>query len=66
MNDRVGAVVVLMDDNCDKENLDLIWVDSGYTGERFERAIYEVCGATVEVVKRNETGFKILPRLRGG
>ena len=61
-NDRVGAVVIPMDDNYDKENLDLICVDSGYTGERSERGIYEVCGATVEVVKRYETGFKILPR----
>lgn len=39
-----------MDDNCDREDLDLIWVDSGYTGERFARAVYEICGATVEGV----------------
>lgn len=52
-NDRVGAVIILMDDNCDKKDLDLIWVDSGYTGERFERAVYEVCGATYVARCRN-------------
>ncbi len=62
ISDRVGTVVILMDDNCDKEDLDLIWVDSGYTGERFARAVYEISGATVEVVKRRDSGFKILPR----
>jgi putative transposase len=60
--DRLGGVAVLMEQACESEALQLLWVDQGYTGEKFARAIASVCGATVEVVKRSEAGFQILPR----
>ncbi len=38
-------------------------VDGGYSGERFAGAVKELCGAEVEVVKRNELHkFVVLPR----
>jgi putative transposase len=37
-------------------------VDQGYTGEKFAFAIASICGAQVEVVKRTEAGFQVLPR----
>ena len=38
-------------------------VDGGYSGERFANQVKEICGAQVEVVKRNELHkFVVLPR----
>ncbi len=51
-----------MEQACESEALQLLWVDQGYTGEKFARAITSVFGATVEVVKRSEAEFQILPR----
>lgn len=60
--DRLGAAVILMESAVKQENLQLIWVDAGYCGERFAQAVSEICGAKVEVVKRNSAEFKVLPR----
>lgn len=60
--DRLGAAVVLMESNVEWQNLQLIWVDAGYSGKRFAQAVSEICGAKVEVVKRNSTEFEVLPR----
>ena len=60
--DRLGAAAVLMEDFCDSGKLKLIWVDSGYSGEKFARAVASLCGAEVKVVKRTEAGFQVLPR----
>ncbi len=60
--DRLGAAVVLMEAPVECENLQLIWVDAGYCGKRFAQAVSEICGAKVEVVKRNSTEFEVLPR----
>ncbi len=51
-----------MEDVCDAENLQLIWVDAGYSGQGFAQAVHEICNAKVEVIKRNSPEFKILPR----
>jgi putative transposase len=60
-----------MEQACELGALQLLWVDQGYTGEKFARAICasqqrfaiaSVCGAKVEVVKRSEAGFQVLPR----
>jgi len=76
-----------MEEGCGSEMLQLLWVDQGYTGEKFARAlcasvrdatrtqrstersrrsqrfaIASLCGAKVEVVKRSEAGFQVLPR----
>jgi putative transposase len=60
--DRLGGVAVLMEEACESEMLQLLWVDQGYTGEKFARAIASVGGAKVEVVKRSQAGFQVLPR----
>jgi putative transposase len=69
--DRLGGVAVLMEEACESGGLQLLWADQGYSGERFARAICAsqqrfaiafVCGAKVEVVKRTEAGFQVLPR----
>ncbi len=51
-----------MEDVRDAENLELIWVDAGYSGQGFAQAVHEICNAKVEVIKRNCPEFKILPR----
>jgi transposase len=37
-------------------------VDAGYQGENFARVIEQLCGAKVEVIKRSETAFQVLPK----
>ena len=44
------------------ESLQLIWVDQGYQGENFARVVEQLCGAKVEVIKRTEAGFVVLPK----
>ena len=63
VTDRNGAIemITLNLDNlsCVKKFL----VDGGYSGEKFANAVKEICGADVEVVKRNELHkFIVLPR----
>lgn len=57
-----GAFVVHEAEESATQSLQLIWVDQGYQGENFARAIEQVCGAKVVVVKRNEKGFVVLPK----
>jgi len=63
VTDRNGAIqmITLNLDNlsCVKKFL----VDGGYSGENFANSVKEICGAEVEVVKRNELHkFVVLPR----
>ncbi len=44
------------------DNLSLIWVDQGFSGEKFARVIQELIGAKVDVVCRTEPGFQVLPK----
>ncbi len=60
--ERLGATVALLEECCDAKELELIWADSGYSGENFASAVMSVCGAGVEVVKRIKDGFEVLPR----
>lgn len=60
--DRWGAAAVLIENNCQTDSLDLLWVDAGYSGERFATAVQVICGAKVEVIKRSHPGFRVLPR----
>jgi hypothetical protein len=34
LQDRLGGAAVLMEESCSCEQLQLIWVDQGYTGKR--------------------------------
>lgn len=60
--ERLGATVALLEECYNPKTLELIWVDSGYSGENFAKAVMVVCGAEVEVVKRIKDGFEVLPR----
>lgn len=42
--------------------LQMLYVDQGYTGERFATAVLQLVGARVDVIKRNQPGFKVLPK----
>ncbi|BAY01164.1 hypothetical protein H6G54_10650 [Anabaena cylindrica FACHB-243] len=46
----------------DNENLVVIWVDEGYSGRNFERVIQQLSHTRVDVVRRTEPGFKVLPK----
>ena len=66
VTDRDGAVRMISR-CCDATDyLDLlkkIMTDGGYTGEKFAETVKSVCGAEVEVVKRNELHtFVVLPK----
>ena len=46
-SERIGAVVVL-DEAAEKlSRLEVVWVDQGYSGERFAKAVKQVCGEQV-------------------
>ena len=66
VTDRDGAIQMISH-YCDvTDYLDLfkkLLTDGGYTGENFAEAIKSICGAEVEVVKRNELHtFTVLPK----
>ena len=61
--ERLLAIACLMEDLKELSQLELIWVDAGYSGENFARVVGKLCRAsTVEVIKRSDTGFQVLPR----
>ncbi|MGV2827889.1 transposase [Myxosarcina sp. GI1(2024)] len=53
-----------MEDVEELSQLELIWVDGGYTGKNLARVVKKLCNAEVEVIKRSDdsSGFQILPR----
>lgn len=59
---RGGVIAVDLLEAEQAKALKLIWVDQGYQGENFARVVEQLCGAKVEVVKRSESGFVILPK----
>jgi putative transposase len=60
--ERVSAVMVLDEAGDKVDQLQLLWVDQGYTGENFAKAVERVCGAKVEVIERTAKEFEILPK----
>ena len=62
--ERLFAVACLMEDQDELSELELIWVDGGYTGENLARVVKQLCNAKVEVIKRRDdsSGFQLLPR----
>lgn len=63
-SERLGAVVVLHEAREKLSRLQVVWVDAGYSGEKFERAVKQVCGEAVrvEVIERNSKEFEVLPK----
>ena len=60
-SERLGAIAIATQVKEKLARTKIVWVDGGYSGETFAEAIKEICGATVEVVKRNSKEFEILP-----
>ena len=54
-SERLGAVVVLDEAQEKWFKLEVVWVDQGYSGQNFARAVQQVCGAgdRVEVLIAN-------------
>ena len=44
------------------EKVELMWVDGGYSGERFALGIWLMIQAKVEVIKRVGKEFQVLPK----
>ena len=63
VNDRSGALLMLL---LNEENLSAVRrviADGGYTGERFETLVWQILGATVEIAKRSELHkFAVIPK----
>jgi putative transposase len=63
-SERLGAVVVLDKEQEKLSRLEVIWVDQGYSGPNFKRAVQAVCGDTVrvDVIERESKAFEVLPK----
>lgn len=63
-SERLGAVVVLDKEQEKLSRLEVIWVDQGYSGPNFRRAVQAVCGdkVRVEVIERESKTFEVLPK----
>jgi len=63
VTDRNGAIEMITLNLDNLLNVKNYLVDGGYTGENFANAVKRICGADVEVVKRNELHkFVVLPK----
>ena len=63
VNDRNGALLMLLLNDDGLSNVKSILVDGGYTGERFENLVFQRLGAKVEVAKRNDLHkFTVIPK----
>lgn len=62
LSERLGGVAVVMEVPDLVKNLQLLWVDAGYSGDNFARVIQQLCGAQVEVVKRRGQELQVLPK----
>jgi putative transposase len=63
-SERLGAIVVLEEAKEKLRQLNVIWVDQGYSGEKFAEAVRQVCRADVrvEVIERISKTFEPLPK----
>jgi putative transposase len=65
-SERVLAAAALMELLAENpeflEKVELIWVDSGYSGDRFALAVWLMIQAKVEVIKRESSEFRVLPK----
>jgi transposase len=63
ITDRNGALEMIMLNLDNLSCVQVFLVDGGYSGERFARAVKQLCGANVAVVKRDELHkFVVLPQ----
>lgn len=63
-SERLGAVVIFDEFRRHLSSLEVVYVDQGYSGENFARAIRQLCGESVriEVVKRSSREFELLAK----
>lgn len=63
VTDREGALLMFKTRKDNLSNVKNVLVDGGYTGDTFAKAVEDILGASVEVVKRNELHkFVVLPK----
>ena len=63
VTDRNGAILIAQNSKRLLSEVLKMLADGGYTGEKFAKAIKDLLGDSVEVVKRNELHtFKVLPK----
>lgn len=63
VNDRNGALLMLLLNDKGLSEVKKVLVDGAYTGERFEELVWQILGARVEVAKRSELHrFAVLPK----
>ena len=61
-SERINGLALLLESQANLDRLELIWVDQGYQGARFERGLRSLASANVEVMKREGKGFQLLAR----
>lgn len=65
-SERVLAAYALMELKLENpsvlEKVVLLWVDAGYCGDKFALAIWLMMQAKVEVIKRSDKDFQVLPK----
>lgn len=63
VNDRNGALLMLLFNEHSLSGVQKILVDGGYSGERFEDLVWQILGAEVEIAKRHELHkFAVIPK----
>jgi putative transposase len=62
LRERLGGAAVVMEAAEATDNLEIIWVDQGFSGENFSRVIQQLCAAKVDVIRRTQLGFQVLPK----
>ena len=63
VTDRAGALAMFALHQAELCQVQKVLVDGGYTGKPFSEAVKELCGCSVEVVKRNELHtFAVIPQ----
>lgn len=63
VNDRNGALLMFLLHQDSLSEVACILVDGAYNGARFENLVWDVLGAKVELVKRNELHkFAVIPK----
>jgi putative transposase len=61
-SERINGLALLLESEENLERLELIWVDQGYQGARFQEGVKKLSQATVEVRKREGKGFQLLAK----
>ena len=61
-SERINGLALLLESQENLERLELIWVDQGYQGAKFQQGVNKLSSAKVEVMKREGKGFQLLAR----